>query len=386
MSADVIMPALGMAQDTGTVLRWLRAEGDQVARGEPLLEIETDKATVEVESPADGVLAAVRAAAGDAVPVGQVIAVVMADGEAPAVGGGDPEPVASVAERQPGRRLASPKARRMAAELGVDIAALQGSGPGGAVLAADVQAAGVADGGRPTSAPAPAPAPAAAPAVPTGSVWRIMAERTTQSWQGVPHFFLHRQVDAGRLLSWRRAVAARPGCERTSVTDLLVRIAAEALGRHPRVNATWRDGVVELEGSVGVGIAVATEDGLVVPVVRDAGALDLAGLTARRMEVVERARTGRLTPDDLGGGTFTISNLGMYGVDSFNAILNAPQAAILAVGRIADRVVAVDGAAVVRPVMELSLSCDHRVIDGARGAEFLGTLADLIEEPAGLVP
>jgi pyruvate dehydrogenase E2 component (dihydrolipoamide acetyltransferase) len=213
-----------------------------------------------------------------------------------------------------------------------------------------------------------------------------MAERTTQSWQGVPHFFLHRQVDAGRLQSWRRAVVARPGCERTSVTDLLVRIAAEALGRHPRVNATWRDGVVELEGSVGVGIAVATEDGLVVPVVRDAGSLDLAGITARRIELVERARTGRLTPDDVGGGTFTISNLGMYGVDSFNAILNAPQAAILAVGRIADRVVAVDGAAVVRPVMELSLSCDHRVIDGARGAEFLGTLAELIEEPGGLVP
>jgi pyruvate dehydrogenase E2 component (dihydrolipoamide acetyltransferase) len=213
-----------------------------------------------------------------------------------------------------------------------------------------------------------------------------MAERTTQSWQGVPHFFLHRQVDAGRLLSWRRAVTARPGCERTSVTDLLVRIAAEALGRHPRVNATWREGVVDLEASVGVGIAVATEDGLVVPVVRDAGSLDLAGITARRLELVERARSGRLTPDDLSGGTFTISNLGMYGVDSFNAILNAPQAAILAVGRIADRVVAVDGAAVVRPVMELSLSCDHRVIDGARGAEFLGTLAELIEEPAGLVP
>jgi pyruvate dehydrogenase E2 component (dihydrolipoamide acetyltransferase) len=383
VAADVIMPALGMAQDTGTVLRWLRAEGDQVTRGEPLLEIETDKATVEVESPADGVLAAVRAAVGDAVPVGQVIAVVMADGEAPADDGGPaPEPLASVEDRRPGRRLASPKARRMAAELGVDIAALQGSGPGGAVLAADVQ---VADGGPPEPA-APTPTPAPAPAVPTGSVWRIMAERTTQSWQSVPHFFLHRQVDAGRLQSWRRAVTARPGCEKTSVTDLLVRIVAEALGRHPRVNATWRDGVVDLEGSVGVGIAVATEDGLVVPVVRDAESLDLAGLTARRMQLVERARTGRLTPDDLGGGTFTISNLGMYGVDSFNAILNAPQAAILAVGRIADRVVAVDGAAVVRPVMELSLSCDHRVIDGARGAEFLGTLAELIEEPGGLVP
>lgn len=390
MATDVIMPALGMAQDTGTVLRWLRGEGERVARGEPLLEIETDKATVEVESPADGRLAGVRAAAGDEVPVGQVVAVVVADGEplpepAPPI----PQPAQLPAQ---GRRLASPKARRMAAELGIEISALQGTGPGGAVLAADVQAAGAAPpvGGPPAEAvtpPAPAPLAAAppVPTVPTGSVWRIMAERTTESWQGVPHFFLHRQVDAGRLLSWRAAAAARPGGERTSHTDLLIRVVSEALTRHPRINATWRDGVVELEAEIGIGIAVATDDGLVVPVLRGAGALGLAGITARRIEMVERARSARLTPDDLTGGTFTISNLGMYGVDSFDAILNAPQAAILAVGRIADRVVPVNGVPAVRPTLELSLSCDHRVIDGARGAEFLETLAALIEEPAGLI-
>jgi len=390
MATDVIMPALGMAQDTGTVLRWLRGEGERVARGDPLLEIQTDKATVEVESPADGRLAGVRAAAGDEVPVGQVVAVVVADGEplpepAPPV----PQPAQLPAQ---GRRLASPKARRMAAELGIEISALQGTGPGGAVLAADVHAAGAAPpaGGPPAeeaTPPAPAPLAAAppAPTVPTGSVWRIMAERTTESWQGVPHFFLHRQVDAGRLLSWRAAAVDRPGGERTSHTDLLIRVASEALTRHPRINATWRDGVVELEAEIGIGIAVATEDGLVVPVLRGTGALGLAGITARRIEMVERARSARLTPDDLTGGTFTISNLGMYGVDSFNAILNAPQAAILAVGRIADRVVPVNGVPAVRPTLELSLSCDHRVIDGARGAEFLETLAALIEEPAGLI-
>jgi pyruvate dehydrogenase E2 component (dihydrolipoamide acetyltransferase) len=379
--ADVIMPALGMAQDTGTVLRWLRGEGETVTRGEPLLEVETDKATVEIESPADGTLAGVRAAAGDQVPVGQVVAVVVADGDAVPESEAPPAPAELPSQ---GRRLASPKARRMAAELGIDIADVKGSGPGGAVLAADIAGAG-RPGPQPAAVEPPPAVEPPAPAVPTGSVWRIMAERTTQSWQGVPHFFLHRQVDAGRLLSWRAAAVARPGGGRTSHTDLLIRVAAEALRRHPRINATWRDGVVGLEAHVGIGIAVATEDGLVVPVLRGAEALGLAGITQRRMELVERARSARLTPDDLTGGTFTISNLGMYGVDSFDAILNAPQAAILAVGRIADRVVPAAGVPAVRPMLELSLSCDHRVIDGARGAEFLGTLAGLIEEPAGLI-
>ena len=377
------MPALGMAQDTGTVLRWLRGEGETVTRGEPLLEVETDKATVEIESPADGTLAGVRAAAGDQVPVGQVVAVVVAVGEAPPAS--EPAPPAPAELPSQGRRLASPKARRMAAELGIEIADVEGSGPGGAVLAADVEGAGPPAATPPAAVKPPAAGEPPAATVPTGSVWRIMAERTTQSWQGVPHFFLHRQVDAGRLLSWRAAAIARPGGGRTSHTDLLIRIAAEALSRHPRINATWRDGVVGLETEVGIGIAVATEDGLVVPVLRGAEALGLAGITQRRLELVERARSARLTPDDLTGGTFTISNLGMYGVDSFDAILNAPQAAILAVGRIADRVVPVGGVPAIRPMLELSLSCDHRVIDGARGAEFLGTLADLIEEPAGLI-
>jgi pyruvate dehydrogenase E2 component (dihydrolipoyllysine-residue acetyltransferase) len=390
VAADVIMPALGMAQDTGTVLRWLKSEGDTVSRGEPLIEVETDKATVEVESPCDGILSAVRAGAGEQVPVGEVVAVVLAPGEARATAPAPARPQPAIlvpasaavqhepAPRGAGRRLASPKARRMAAELGFDVGDVEGSGPGGAVLAADVERHRVS--GLPAE-----PTPEPATAVPTGSVWRIMAERTTRSWQDVPHFFLHRQVDAGRLVSWRAAARARPGGERVSHTDLLVRIAAEALQRHPHVNATWRDGVVELGATVGVSIAVATDDGLVVPVVHGADRMSLVEIIARRIELVARARTGRLRPDDLEGGTFTISNLGMYGVDSFDAILNAPQAAILAVGRIADRVVAVDGAAVVRPMIDLSLSCDHRVVDGARGAEFLQTLASLVEEPAGLV-
>jgi pyruvate dehydrogenase E2 component (dihydrolipoamide acetyltransferase) len=212
-----------------------------------------------------------------------------------------------------------------------------------------------------------------------------MAERTTRSWQDVPHFFLTRDVDASRLESWRAAARRRPGAERLSHTDLLVKICAEALKRHTRVNATWSDGTIAAGAGVNVGVAVATDDGLVVPVVHGADALDLGDIVARRVTAVDAARAGRLRPDDVQGGTFTISNLGMYGVDAFQAIVNAPQAAILAVGRILEKPVVVKGDVVVRPVLTLTVSFDHRVVDGARGAEFLDTLAELIEEPAGLV-
>ena len=351
MSSDVIMPALGMAQETGKVLRWLKAEGDAVAKGEPLLEVETDKVTVELESPGDGV------------PVGETIAFVLAVGETL------PEPAAAAAAQPSpsarGRALASPKARRIAAERGLDLAALAGSGPGGAVVAADVE--------RPRSE------------APASGIWGVMAKRTTESWQSVPHFYLRREVDASRLESWRTATRTRPGQERVSHTDLLVKLVAEALRRHPRVNSSWRDGAIVASERISVGIAVAIDDGLVVPVVHDADRLSLAETVARRIELVEAARGGRLRPEDVSGGTFTVSNLGMYGVDSFDAIVNAPQAAILAVGRIAERVVPVDGEPAVRSMLQLSVSFDHRVVDGARGAEFLETLASLVEEPAGLV-
>jgi pyruvate dehydrogenase E2 component (dihydrolipoamide acetyltransferase) len=201
----------------------------------------------------------------------------------------------------------------------------------------------------------------------------------------VPHFFLVRDVQAERLQSWRQTARQRPACEDLTLTDLLVRICAAALREHPRVNATWRDGSVVGQEDVNVGLAVATEEALVVPVIRGADRLALAELVARRRELVEAARAGRLAPADVQGGTFTVSNLGMYGVDAFLAIVNAPQAAILAVGRIADRVVPVGEAPAVRPMVTLSLSFDHRVVDGARGAEFLDTVAALVEEPAGLV-
>lgn len=346
------MPALGMNQETGRLLAWFRKEGEAVTKGERLMEVETDKATVEIEAPASGVLAGVRAHVGDEVPVGEVIALIVAPGEEPSR-----PPAQSGAD--PG---ASPKARRLASEHGVDLAAVRGSGPGGAVKATDLPAAA-----------AEAPVEAPVERAPSG-VWAAMARHTTESWQQVPHFYLEREVDAGRLLSWRAAaVRSDPG---VTVTDLLVRLAAAVLPRHPRVNAG--------EG-VHVGLAVAVEDGLVVPVVRDADRLSLAEISTRRRELVERARAGRLRPEDLQGGTFTISNLGMFAVDAFSAIVNAPQAAILATGRIADRVVAVGGAPAVRPTLRMTLSFDHRAVDGARGAAFLTDLGELVEEPAALL-
>jgi pyruvate dehydrogenase E2 component (dihydrolipoamide acetyltransferase) len=395
MPTDVIMPALGMAQDTGKLLRWLKAEGDQVQKGEALMEIETDKVTVEVEAPADGTLAAFGAAEGEDVPVGNRVAVILAPNEsvshepepaAPAAEAAEVEASARVAvspdrERAPEaakpararRPLASPKARRLAADHGIDVAALAGSGPNGAVVAADVEAA------RDGAAPPPAEELAAGP------VWQRMAERVAESWRTAPHFFLARDVDASRLESWRAAARARPGYERVTHTDLLVRVAAEALSRHPRVNASWRDGSIVAAAAANVGIAVATDDALVVPVIHGAERLTLREVAERRAALVESARAGTLRPDDVSGGTFTVSNLGMYGVDAFLAVLNPPQAAILAVGRIADRIVPVDGDPVVRPYLTLSVSFDHRVVDGARGAQFLDTLASLLEEPAGLV-
>ena len=411
-----------MAQDTGKIIEWRKAEGERVTQGEPLVVIETDKAAVDLEAPASGILAQVSAAAGDEVPVAQVIAVILSPEEAarahsvpaqpvPAAGetpgdGAAAAPAAPApdsgaqtgssqeahAPARTGRRAASPKARRIAAEHGVDIMAVRGTGPGGVVLAADVFAAQAAAAA--TAAPAQAATVATiAVTAPRGeddardsslsTTWRLMAERTTQSWTSVPHFFLLREVSAAQLMAWRER-AIRRVSEGVTYSDLLVKIVAEALRRHPRLNATWSNGTIAANEQINIGLAVATEHGLVVPVLHQADDLSLRGIARQRADLVARAQAGRLQLRDLQDGTFTISNLGMYGVDAFTAIINAPQAAILAVGRIAERVVPVDGQPAVRPMLTLSLSCDHRVVDGARGAEFLATVAELIEDPAAL--
>jgi pyruvate dehydrogenase E2 component (dihydrolipoamide acetyltransferase) len=444
MATNVILPALGMVQETGKVVRWLKTEGEQVIKGEPLAEIETDKATVELEAPASGVLANVTAASDEDIPVGQVIAMIVAPGESPphgAINRGPTTPAKSRpyesmpaeppgalertstdgheapptgAGRTRGIAAASPKARRLAGEQGKDITVIKGSGPEGAVLAADVLAAVqplqspihveagtsppredaaaiVAGSGRPQGVPLhfAALANEGTAAIVTGELtlsntWRVMAERTTQSWTSVPHFYLVREVNAGRLLAWREQ-SLRRSAAKITYTDLLVKIVAAALRMHPRLNASWSEGKVTLKQEIHVGLAVAVEEGLVVPVIHQADRLSLGELARQREELVTKAHAGKLRPQDVSGGTFTISNLGMYGVDAFNAIIHQPQVAILAVGRIAGRVVPVNGQPAVQPMMLLTLSCDHRAVDGARGAQFLDTVAALIEEPLGLL-
>ncbi len=375
MPTVVIMPALGLAQDTGRVLRWLKAAGESVVQGEPLVEVETDKATVEVEAPATGVLAAVRARPGDVVPVGQPMAVILAPGESPppdetaaaptAAAPGAPAHPLSPPPRPsaPGRIPASPRARRLAEELGVDLTAVRGSGPAGEITAEDVRAAAAGTAGR---------------------VWQVMVERLTRSWTTAPHFYLRRDVSAHGLVARRRRL--RASLPELTYTDLLVQQAAAALRQHPRLLARWEDGRIVASGRVHIGLAVAVSDGVVVPVLHDADALSLEEIVRRRADLITRAQAGRLRPEDIRDGTFTISNLGMFDVDAFYPIVNPPQAAILGVGRIADRVVAVDGRPVVRPALTLTLSCDHRVADGAAAARFLDTLARGLESLEGEAP
>jgi pyruvate dehydrogenase E2 component (dihydrolipoamide acetyltransferase) len=351
MPVPVVMPALGMAQEEGTLVRWLCRPGEAVERGQPLMEVETDKATVEIEAPASGRLGRPLVVEGEAVPVGQVIAHILGPGEA------DPAPTS-------GHPLvaASPRARRLAAERGIDLGAVAGSGPGGAVLAADL------------------PEPVAEPLPSEGRIRRLVAERTAAAWRA-PHFFLTRDADAGRLQSWLQALRG-VGITATH-TDLLVVTVAAALRRHPVMNATWRDGPVH-HGEVNLAIAVDTPQGLIAPVLHRVDGLGVGEVVDRRRTLVERARLGRLAPADLEGGTFTVSNLGMLGVDAFTAILNGGQAGILAVGRILNAVVAVEGRPEVRPRMTLTLSCDHRMVDGSQAARFLADLVRLVEEPLAL--
>ena len=400
MAFSVVMPALEMAQETGKLIAWRKQEGDRVTKGEPLLEIETDKAVVEVEAPADGILAGIKATAGDDIPVGQTIAWIVAPGEAPpvetkstapaarAASHAKPETVATIPasdSAQPASNAGakiSPKARRLAKELGVDLATVRASGPGGEILASDVQAA------------ASAPAASGPPEKKSGSIevpsslGRIMAERTTQSWTTVPHFFVSREIDATAINEYREHIVAeieRAHQVRVSHTDILVAIMARVLLKHPRLNASWSAEGIRLHDHVHMGIAIAVEDGVVAAVVRNAHSASLPEIAIQRRDVAERARAGKLRPADIADATFTISNLGMYQVDQFSAIITPPQAAILAVGTIADRVVAVQGQPAVRSMMTLTISCDHRVADGARAARFLSDLAEATREPAKIL-
>ena len=418
------MPALGMAQENGRLIAWLKQEDEHVTKGEPIMQVETDKATVEIEASATGVLGGVSAQEGEEVPVGQVIGWILSPGESiregepphethsestsvtktpalavspvaqrmaaehgldlsqvkPNGGRVDKADVLAYLEKHPTAgneaRLipASPKARRLTEESNLDLAAVDASGPEGAVLTSDVLATLTAFKDVERLAIAPAET------IPVSTIWQRMTERLAQSWVNAPHFYLQREVNASRLIAWKEQVVGRTDL-RVTFSDLLVKLVASALSLHSRVNAVWQQDKILLNSDINIGLAVAVEDGLIVPVIHQADKLGLLQIVERRAALTRLAKDNELSLDDLQGGTFTISNLGMFGVDVFNAVLNPPQAAILAVGRIADRVVPVDGQPAVQPTLVLSTSYDHRVVDGARGAAFLETLGDLIEDP-----
>jgi pyruvate dehydrogenase E2 component (dihydrolipoyllysine-residue acetyltransferase) len=385
--------------ESGTIVRWLKAEGDQVEKGEPLYELDTDKVTQEVESDFGGVLLRILVPEGE-VPVGTPVAFLGEAGEeVPEVevapeAEAKPEPVAVSAGTVPeqprvepepvegtvpsdGRIKASPLARRIARERGIDLAALFGTGPEGRIVAEDVERAAV---GGPTAAPAAARPPAAVERVELTSLRRTVARRMTEAW-AAPAFQIVMSADMTRAQGLRARLVERHPDERPTVTDVLTKVCAVALMRHREVNALYAGDAIELHPSANVGIAVATERGLLVPVIPGCETLTVAQIAVARADLVGRARDGKLQAADLEGGTFTISNLGMYGVEQFVAVLNPPQAAILAVGAIEERPVVQEDGLVARPMMTMTLTCDHRTIDGATAADFLRTVKEFLEEP-----
>jgi pyruvate dehydrogenase E2 component (dihydrolipoamide acetyltransferase) len=392
--------------ESGTIVRWLKSEGDQVQKGEPLYELDTDKVTQEVEADVGGVLLKILVNDGE-VPVGTPVAFLgeagenlpeveaPAEPEAVSAGAGaeqaqraperpdesaPPEVEAAAPEAVPsdsGRIKASPLARRIARERGIDLASVSGTGPEGRIVAEDVERADVAGTGR---GPARAAAAGEVERVELTSLRRTVGRRMTEAW-AAPAFQIVMSADMTRAQQLRARLVERHPDERPTVTDVLTKICAAALMRHRAVNALYAGDAVELYPSANVGIAVATDRGLLVPVIPRCEALTVAEIAAARADLVARARDGKLQAADLEGGTFTISNLGMYGVEQFVAVLNPPQAAILAVGAIEDRPVARDGALVARPMLTLTLTCDHRTIDGATAADFLRTVKEFLEEP-----
>jgi pyruvate dehydrogenase E2 component (dihydrolipoamide acetyltransferase) len=398
VSTEVKLPRLGQGMESGTIVKWLKAEGDRVERGEPLYELDTEKVTQEVEAEASGLLLRIDVPQGE-VEVGRTIAVIGEEGEEPPPPGA-PEPPAAKEPEPPlsghdpisgtvpgpgtrppetdgGRIKASPLARRIARERGIELDSVRGTGPDGRIVAEDVERTSPVPG-----PPAAAPAPGRVERVELDPLRRTIARRMTEAWQA-PAFQIAMTADMTRAVALRERLVeqTREGEPRPTISDVLTRVCAAALVRHPAVNARFAGDAVELHSSADVGLAVALPGGLVVPVIRGAERLSIRELAAARADIVARARAGKLTMADVDGGTFTISNLGMYGVERFVAVLNPPQAAILAVGAVEEKPVVRGGVIVGAPLLELTLTCDHRAVDGATGAEFLRTVKDLLENP-----
>ena len=432
MASELTLPRLGQGMESGTIVRWLKAEGDRVEKGEALYELDTEKVTQEVDADASGVLLKILAGEGEEIEVGKAIAVIGEEGEQagtaddggteetpervrPDEGGaevgaekpaegpereeerkrgreasteergekgarrGEPAQAGpSEGRRDGGRVKASPLARRLAKERGVDLANLRGTGPEGRIVAEDVERAGAA----PAWAAPQAEAPREVEVVKLSQMRRTIARRLNEAWQA-PHFQITMSADMRAAIRLREKLVARlrEGEAKPTFSDILTKSCAVALMRHRDVNAHFGGDEVRLFPTANIGIAVAVERGLLVPVIRNCERKTILEIARARSELVERTRAGRIEQAELDGGTFTISNLGMYGVERFVAVLNPPQAAILAVGAIEERAVAENGQVTARPVLELTLSCDHRAVDGATASEFLRFVKELLEEP-----
>lgn len=435
MATKVIMPKLSPTMEEGQISRWLKKEGDKVSMGEPLAEIDTDKATMEMQALANGVLRKILINDGQSAPLGQLIAIIAEPNEdiasllseAPAAAPAKeeqpkqeqekaaepppPQPQAraaaaasagpaprSVDNGQPrsasadsGRMIVSPLAARMAAEAGIDLRSLQGSGPGGRIIKRDIEAA--------LSEPKPEPAfprivpPGQIPQIgatayrdePASEIRKVIARRLVTSLGPVPHFFLTSEIEMDRAAEMRRGINALDPDLKISINDIIIKVAAAALIQHPEVNASFQERFVRYYERADIGVAVAIEDGLITPVVRAADQKSLSQIAAEVRELAERARSRRLKPEEYTGATFSISNLGMFGIDEFTAVINPPEGAILAVGAMAPKPVVRDNEIVIRQMMRVTMSCDHRVIDGATGAKFLQTFKKILENPLYLV-
>jgi pyruvate dehydrogenase E2 component (dihydrolipoamide acetyltransferase) len=433
MATKVIMPKLSPTMEEGQISRWLKKEGDKVSMGEPLAEIDTDKATMEMQALGNGVLRKILINEGQSAPLGQTIAVIGEPDEdiaallseapaqpqqqeqkqqepAPSAPEPQPQPQAKAAAttsaapaarpvdngRQPqaagsdsGRMIVSPLAARMAAEAGIDLKSLQGSGPGGRIIKRDIEAA--------ISQPAPS-----YPRVvettrfqqagasgyrdePASQIRQTIAKRLVTSLGPVPHFFLTTDIEMDRAAEMRKGINALDPDFKISINDIIIKVTAAALMQHPEVNASFQEKFVRYYEQADVGVAVAIEDGLITPVVRAANQKSLSQIAAEVRELAERARSKRLKPEEYTGATFSISNLGMFGIDEFTAVINPPEGAILAVGAMTPKPVVRENEIVIRQMMRVTMSCDHRVIDGATGAKFLQTFKKILENPLYLV-
>jgi pyruvate dehydrogenase E2 component (dihydrolipoamide acetyltransferase) len=425
--ADIIMPKMGDAMTEGKVVRWYKKSGDVVKKGEPLLEIETDKVNLDLEAEQDGTLGNVTADAGEMVEVGGVLATILAEGEkriapakaekkaeeaparraidkkdsikkstgeyaeaidmkAPRIDRTAAASTGSTPEGDGSRRRSSPLARKMARELGVSLDEVQGSGPSGRIIANDI---------RNFQPPAPASQKTKTPSLPSAekletkqipltAMRRTIAKRLAESTGPIPHFYLTADYDVTNLLSLREQLNEIEGVK-TSVNDFIVRAAALALRHHPNVNASWGDEAITQHGEIHIGIAVSTPEGLITPVVRNADEKSVVDISSEVRALADKAKNRKLMPNDYQGSTFTISNLGAWGIEQFTAIINPPNVAILAIGTASAQPVVIDRQVVIRDRMKVTMSCDHRVVDGALGAEYLRTLRSYLEQPVRLV-